>query len=186
VLRYLIPCVLVAAAAGCGGTQQQAVRAPAADPQLPESAVAAMHLDRARARRVGAHDGRAIWIAPTDSGDTCLLDASPDAVGASCGRTLFGTHKLAFTESSEGGPPPRPVTQLRIVGVAAAGVRSVAVELSDGTASALTPNEAGAFVYEESPAQLADAVAPVALLARDGMARRVDRIDLPRAAFTPS
>lgn len=178
--------LLVVVMAGCGGTVARPARPeqPAAG-GLPDSAVAAMHLDRGRARHLGTFHGRGVWVAPTDTGETCLLDTAADAVGGSCGETLFGTHRLAFTEATDGGPPPRPVTLVRITGITAPGVRSVSVELSDGSSAAVVPNGDGAFVYEEAPTQLTAGAAPVALVARNAAARPVDRIDLPRAPLIP-
>jgi hypothetical protein len=185
VLRHLTLAAVLATAAGCGGAPVvERAAAPTAG-ELPDSAVAAIRLDRGRARRVGLFHGRGLWVAPTADGDTCLLDTATDAVGASCGPTLFGRHKLAFTEASDGGPPPRPLTLLRISGVAAPAVSSVVVELSDDSSTTLAPNGDGAFAYEEPAEQLAAGAVPVALDSRDGAARRVDRIDLPRAPFAP-
>jgi hypothetical protein len=196
-LPLLILLLLVAVATGCGSSETSrrgdvrppvrpaaVVAGPRATAELPASAVAAMHLDRARARRIATVHGRGVWIAPTETGGTCLVDTAADAVGGACGPTLFGAHKLAFTEASDGGPPPRPVTLLRLSGAAAPDVGSVVVELSDGSRAVLVPNDDGAFVYEEPSSQLAAGVAPLALVARDGEARPVDEVDLPRAPFT--
>jgi hypothetical protein len=176
---------LALVAMGCGGTTSRPTGPR--DPQagaLPESAVQAMKLDRGHARRLGTFHGRGVWLAPSADGDTCLLDTAADAVGAACGASLFGTHQLAFTEATDGGPPPRPLTLVRITGIAKPGVRSVAVDLSDGSTATLVPNADGAFVYEEPAETVAAGVTPVALGARDGAARRVDSIDLPRTPFS--
>lgn len=176
--------VAVVVSAGCGSTAVRPER-PAVG-GLPDSAVAAMHLDRGRARQLGTFHGRGVWVAPTETGETCLLDTAADAVGGACGQTLFGAHRLAFTEATDGGPPPRPVTLVRITGVVAPGVRSLGVELSDGSSTSVVPNAEGAFVYDEPVAQLAAGAAPVALVARNAAARPVDRIDLPRAPLLKS
>lgn len=157
---------------------------------LPASAVAAMHLNAANARRHGAFRdrtgiARGIWTATTAEGQACVLDVGPDQVGAGCGPTLFGGHRLAFTEAVEGGPGPSSTTAVRIAGVAAAGVDTVAVRLSDGSLALVTPNDAGAFVYEESPAEITGGRLPVELSAREGTAKQVDRIDLPRTPVVP-
>src|SRR5204863_5021310 len=39
--------------------------------ELPNSAVAALRLDRGKARRVGLFHGRSLWVAPTQKGETC-------------------------------------------------------------------------------------------------------------------
>jgi hypothetical protein len=191
--RPVLPVLIVAlsvalAAAGCGGTTTRVDRGVPGRPAagaLPDSAVEAMRLDRARAQHLGTFHGRGVWLAPTADGETCLLEAAADGVGAACGASLFGTHGLAFTEATEGGPPPRPLTLVRVTGVAKPGVRSVVVELSDGSSAPLVPNDRGAFVYAEPADQLAAGVRPTALIARNGAAGRVDRVDLPRAPFSP-
>jgi hypothetical protein len=197
VLPLLILVLAAALVTGCGSaTQAEHERATTARPasladartkpgELPDSAVAAMGLDRGKARRVGLFRGRSLWVAPTQKGETCLVDAGDAAVGAACGPTLFGPHKLAYTQATDGGPPPRPFTLLRLSGVAAPGVGSVVLELSDGSNVVLVPNDAGAFVYDESSAALASGITPVALVARDESARQVDRIELPRAPLVP-
>ena len=185
-LPVLIVALAVALAAeGCGGTTIRVDRGdrPAAG-ALPDSAVEAMRLDRASAQHLGTFHGRGVWLAPTADGETCLLDTAADAVGAACGAPLFGTHQLAFTEATEGGPPPRPLTLVRITGVAKRGVRSVVVELSDGSSAPLVANAQGAFVYEEPAEQLSAGVRPTALIARNGAAGRIDSVDLPRAPFS--
>jgi hypothetical protein len=196
-VRLTLALLLAAALAGCASsasTRRSGTPAPqqvsfvAGAPSgaaLPDSAVAAMHLDRERARRLGAFRGRSgeargLWVAPTDDGRTCVLDVGTDQVGAGCGRTLFNGHELAFTEASEGGPLPEPTTLVRISGLTTAGVGSVDVALSDGSTATLEPNESRAFVYEEPAEQLAAGAVPVALVARDSSAKQVDRIDLPR------
>jgi hypothetical protein len=187
-LLVLIVVAVVIATAGCGGTSSGTGRPvplePAAD-GLPDSAVQALKLDRGRARHLGTFRGRGVWLVPTADGDTCLLDTAAEAVGGACGRDLFGAHKLAFTEATEGGPPPRPLTLVRVTGAAAPPVRSVVVELSDGSQELLVPTAGRAFVYDEPPAQVAAGVVPVALVAKDGAAKRVDRIDLPRGPSRP-
>jgi len=194
VLPLLILVLALALAAGCGAQTSAhhraadlaGVKRPMPKPdELPDSAVAAMRLERGKARRVGRFRGRSLWVAPTQKGETCLVDAGDAAVGAACGPTLFGPHELAYTQATNGGPPPRPFTLLRLSGIATPGVRSVVVELSDGSNVVLVPNDDGAFGYDEPTAALADGVVPVALLARDGAARQVDRIDLPRAPLVP-
>ena len=197
----MLPLLIVVLAAvlvtGCGAaTRVEPDPATAARPvsvaggrtkpgELPDSAVAALRLDRGKARRVGLFGGRSLWVAPTQKGETCIVDAGDAAVGAACGPTLFGPHKLAYMQATDGGPPPRPFTLLRLSGVAARGVGSVVVELSDGSDVVLVPNDGGAFVYDESSVGLASGITPVALVARDESARQADRIDLPRAPLVP-
>jgi hypothetical protein len=181
--RALLGLLTVAATRAVGGAAAPAARGPA--PTLPASAVAAIHLDPARADRLRAfrsRDGsdRAVWVAPTTDGQTCVLDVGADQVGAGCGPTLFGAHRLAFTEASAAAPPGGTAGELRIAGVAAPAVGSVAIDLSDGSTAVVVPDGAGAFVYELPETQLARGVMPVALRARDGTAKQVDRIDLPR------
>jgi hypothetical protein len=197
-LLVLLTVALSAVVVGCGSavsrprrnTERQvsflATAPPASD--LPASAAAAMRLERGKARRVGAFEARSgeargIWVAPTQDGNTCVLDVGADRVGGGCGPTLFGGRRLAFTEASEGGPVPEPETLVRIAGIAAPGVAAVRIEFSDGSSAEPLVNDGGAFVYEETAAQLAAGVTPAALVALDGAARQVDRIDLPPPAL---
>jgi hypothetical protein len=185
--------LLAVAASACGGSTTSGKPRQNADlavvpgagsvDGIPEAAVDALKLERAKAKRLGTfklqHGPRAVYIAPTTKGTTCFLDVGDVDVGAGCDATLFSEHEVAWTESFRGGPALAAITELRVAGVAAASARGLSVELSNGDRVSVPLNAGRAFMYEAAPSDLHTAVVPKTLLAFDGDGEEIDRVELP-------
>jgi hypothetical protein len=173
------------AAPGCGSlaTAPDLERAKTAQDELTERAIATLGLDEGKLERRAtlpskAHGRHAIYLAPKNEGGACVLDVTEDRLGAGCNAVLFGEHDVAFVESSEGGPARGAMTELRLAGVASPRVRSLELELSDGTRARVPLAAGNAFLYEAAASDLRDGVVPAALHAFNAGGRQLDTLPL--------
>lgn len=115
----------------------------------------------------------------TADGMSCLEDREgTSGPGATCAEGgLLRGRRAVYSITFDGGPAR--FARLYLLGLAAPGIGSVAVQMTDGSVvrAALSPERA--FVVESSAAELAQDVVPSALLLYGLSGRLVERIEIP-------
>ena len=122
-----------------------------------------------------------LMTADTLDGKSCLFDDdSISGIGATClEHGLFARRRVAFLVSFEGGPDR--FSELRVVGVAASGVRSVSLVNTDGSSIELKLTRERAFLFESPAADLEARTYPTALRLYGASGKLVETVTFPPA-----
>jgi len=125
--------------------------------------------------------GRSLHLASAETvdGKSCLLEATDgEGSGSVCADgALFAHRKVAFAIDSQGNPGA--LSELRVVGVVAPGIRAAEVLKSDGSDSNLELARDGAFAYESPAAELARGVYPSGFKLYGASGKLVQVVDFP-------
>ena len=148
--------------------------------RVPPSAALLDYIDLGSARRVKSFrlaSGRehAVFLARSKDGkQVCLFDTDlvtgQQGGGCNDATSVFAGRKIQISVSFEGGPTPATIRDVRIVGLAAPGIASVRVELSDATARTVELTADRAFAWAMPQSDVDRGVQPRAVVAigRDG------------------
>jgi hypothetical protein len=159
------------------------IRSPVA---VTDRTTSALRLDPETRKSLGAfrlRKGRKIELATTraENGLSCLIDE--DETGASGGTCLenglFGSHKVAFSVSSQGGP--ERFDELYVAGVAEPSVHAIALVKTDGGVVQLGLNAQRAFVFESTLSDLEARVYPTTLRLYGQNGKLVEAVTFPPA-----
>jgi hypothetical protein len=177
--RWAIACAVVVLAAVVLASGVIAGQFRAADPEAFQAALATGEI--MRVAEIPAGDGlggRGVFAQTTDTGQLCVWDA-PSASsrerqgGCNPMDDPLGGSAVSASLAYDGGPAIESVRDARMSGLAASGVASVAVLMSDGSERAVrlktTSLDSGDFVafgYRFKKVDLGKGVGPVAVIAR--------------------
>lgn len=173
------------------GVVAGAVVAAQFDDGVPEGLEAALRQDPlVPVAEIPAENGnawRGVFVQPTSAGFLCLWDA-PSATALArqggCNRAEdpFAGRALFISLAYDGGPAIAGVKDARLIGLAAEGVATVEVLMSDGTRremrlrKAAIDNEAyRGFGYRLKRVDLRRGVGPTAVIALDAAGDEIDR-----------
>jgi hypothetical protein len=155
--------------------------------RLPPTAAFLDYVDPGSARRVTSFrlaSGRehAVFLSRSKDGEqVCLFDTDlvtgQQGGGCNDATSLFAGRKIQISLGFEGGPTQATIRDVRIVGLAAADVASVRVELSDGTARKVELTADRAFAWAMPQADLDRGLRPRAVIAIGTGGKTVDRAE---------
>lgn len=134
-------------------------------------------------RRIGEFvlsGGRALrlYAVEGEKGALCLIDEIEEfGLGSTCVEPGFRTRRAAFSINSNGGPGR--FGEMHLVGVAAPGIASMEIVLSDGSVAPVALNSQQAFVHESTAPELERDALPAALRLFGSSGRLVDTITIP-------
>ena len=143
-----------------------------------------------RVADIPAADGlpeRGVFAQVTSTGQFCLSDAPIDAPlmgGGGCNSVddPLGESAISASLAFEGGPAIETVSDARLIGVAASGVSSVRVLMSDGSSRTVKlkrarvgSDELRVFGYRIRKSDLKKGVGPVAIVAYDSGGAEIGR-----------
>ena len=135
-----------------------------------------------RVADIPAADGlpaRGVFAQITSTGQFCLSDAPVDAPlmgggGCNSAEDPLGGRAISASLAFEGGPAIETVRDARLIGLAAPGVASVRVHMSDGSSRTVKlkrarvgSDELRVFAYRARTSDLKKAIGPVAVVAYD-------------------
>lgn len=134
-------------------------------------------------RAVGAFDlagGRRIHLSTADTSDgtVCLIEEEDGAESSTCLEGgLFAMRRAELLVGSQGGP--ERFSELHVTGIAAPGVRGVALVKTDGGVVRLDLSANRAFVFESPDADLTARIYPTALRLYGPNGRLVETVSFP-------
>jgi hypothetical protein len=155
--------------------------------RLPANAALLDYIDPGSAREVASFrlaSGRehAVFLSRTKDGEqVCLFDTdlATGHQGGGCNDagSVFAGRKIQISLGFEGGPSSATVRDVRIIGLAAADVESVRVELSDGTMRKVELTADRAFGWAMPQGDLDRGLEPRAVVAIGRGGKTIDRAD---------